>query len=287
MLTTAIHHFHSLRSTRPVGAAASLLLATASLTVLTLLQDFWRSAWQPTGYVFSESMLFASYWLLSWPLLLGQWHLLQTTRTVRHTAGYGLLAVLAQWLLYPTLISWLSGWWLGHQYAWWKVGQYMLTELLYPTLMFFALPVAARLWQTTRQPRLQPATEPPTSQPADATPPVPADTDFVIVQAKGRQLRLAVAAVRYLSSRPPYTALHTADGVYLQATSLKGMEALLDAERFVRIHRSVVVQLSAVHSIQSRGNGDYDVCLDNGTLLRLSRRYAARFLQAWRQQPSA
>lgn len=279
--------FFTRRRGRVPGAARLLLLATAGLTVLTLLQDYWRSVWLSTGYVFTESVLFAGYWLLCWPLLLWQWRRQQASASFWQIAGCGVLAVLAQWLLYPTLISWLSGWWLGHQYAWWKVGQYMLTELLYPTLLLFSLPVAGWLWQIRQQPAdEQPACPPAVAVSAPARP-VSAMAAHFLVQQKGRQLRLPAKEVLYLSSRPPYTALHTAGGVYLQASSLKSIEATLDGEAFVRIHRSVLVQLSAVQHIRSRGNGDYDVYLDNGTLLRLSRRYAARFLQGWRQQPSA
>jgi two-component system LytT family response regulator len=47
----------------------------------------------------------------------------------------------------------------------------------------------------------------------------------------------------------------------------------LDQAVFCRIHRSTIVRLARVRGLQLNESGEYDVLLDNGTKLRLSRRY--------------
>lgn len=51
----------------------------------------------------------------------------------------------------------------------------------------------------------------------------------------------------------------------------------LDTRTFVRVHKSTIVNLEKVSSFKSRLNGDYDLLLKNGTIVRLSRTYAANF----------
>jgi two-component system LytT family response regulator len=51
------------------------------------------------------------------------------------------------------------------------------------------------------------------------------------------------------------------------------LEQELDQTIFCRIHRSTIVKLDRVCGLKLNENGEYDVLLDNGTRLRLSRRY--------------
>jgi two-component system LytT family response regulator len=57
--------------------------------------------------------------------------------------------------------------------------------------------------------------------------------------------------------------------------------------RFVRIHRSTIVNIQSVSKWTSRGNGDYDLLMSEGTLLRLSRNYAQAFREAMEKPHSA
>jgi two-component system LytT family response regulator len=47
----------------------------------------------------------------------------------------------------------------------------------------------------------------------------------------------------------------------------------LDSSVFCRIHRSTIVKLDLVRSLELNENGEYEVLLHNGVRLRLSRRY--------------
>jgi two-component system LytT family response regulator len=51
------------------------------------------------------------------------------------------------------------------------------------------------------------------------------------------------------------------------------LEQELDRNVFCRIHRSSIVNLARVQGLKLNEDGEYEVLLDNGTRLRLSRRY--------------
>ncbi|MGH8184792.1 MAG: LytTR family DNA-binding domain-containing protein, partial [Rhodanobacteraceae bacterium] len=61
--------------------------------------------------------------------------------------------------------------------------------------------------------------------------------------------------------------------------SLSGLSRWLDDRRFVRIHRSQVVNIDHVREIQPWDHGDYRVLLKDGSVVNFSRRYRARLEQ--------
>lgn len=93
----------------------------------------------------------------------------------------------------------------------------------------------------------------------------------------GQKMKVSADSILYISAQTPYVSLHLEGKKFLMAGSLASIGDRLDPERFIRIHRSTIVQLEKVVSYQSRLNGDYDACLCDGTLLRVSRNYAASF----------
>jgi two-component system LytT family response regulator len=50
----------------------------------------------------------------------------------------------------------------------------------------------------------------------------------------------------------------------------------LDEERFMRIHRSIIVNLDRIHGLELQNGGDYEVVLKSKVRLRLSRRFRKR-----------
>ena len=74
----------------------------------------------------------------------------------------------------------------------------------------------------------------------------------------------------------PYVIVHTSDNSFLHTSSLKKLAEKLDS-RFVKIHRSCIVNMDKVTSYKSRLNGDYDVSLSGDIQVRLSRNYAKEF----------
>ncbi|MES1263614.1 MAG: LytTR family DNA-binding domain-containing protein, partial [Peristeroidobacter soli] len=90
---------------------------------------------------------------------------------------------------------------------------------------------------------------------------------------QGEQLQLIDAsAIHWLESDDNYVHVHTAQARYMLRRTLSDLLEQL-GERFVRIHKSVAVNLSEVKSLSPLFKGDHEVHLRGGQVLRMSRRY--------------
>jgi two-component system LytT family response regulator len=102
--------------------------------------------------------------------------------------------------------------------------------------------------------------------------------------ASGVQI-VPVATIRFLRVEGHYVMIHSASGTHVVRGALSDFEDELDAERFVRIHRSTIVNLDFVRELKPWFRGDYLVLLLDGTELRLSRRFrhnlSRRFVSDW------
>jgi two-component system LytT family response regulator len=58
--------------------------------------------------------------------------------------------------------------------------------------------------------------------------------------------------------------------------TMNGMEAKLSPDKFMRIHRSTIVNLDRVKEVQPWAKGEYVVIMRDGTRLIMSRRYRER-----------
>jgi two-component system LytT family response regulator len=91
---------------------------------------------------------------------------------------------------------------------------------------------------------------------------------------RGEQLELIeAAAIHWLEADDNYVHVHTATSNYIVRRTLADLLAQLGEQRFVRIHKSTVVNLSEVAALSPLFKGDHEVRLRSGKLLRLSRRF--------------
>lgn len=98
-------------------------------------------------------------------------------------------------------------------------------------------------------------------------------------QVDGRRGRRVIRAadVAWIEAAGNYARLHVDGHAHLYRMPLARLEAALDRERFVRVHRSAIVNLDAIEEVRTRASGDADLRLRTGAAVRLSRRYAADF----------
>jgi two-component system LytT family response regulator len=90
----------------------------------------------------------------------------------------------------------------------------------------------------------------------------------------GERLQLIDStSIEWLEADDNYVHVHTAARRYLLRRTLQDLLTQLGGERFVRIHKSAAVNLSAIAALTPLFKGDYEVELQNGHALRLSRRY--------------
>jgi two-component system, LytTR family, response regulator len=82
--------------------------------------------------------------------------------------------------------------------------------------------------------------------------------------------------VGWLEAVGYYTRIHAGQKSYLLRGNLGRIEAQLDTREFARIHRSTVVNLNCVRRLKDWFNGECLVVLQDGTELKVSRRYRQR-----------
>jgi len=94
--------------------------------------------------------------------------------------------------------------------------------------------------------------------------------DRVMVRAGARDLCLSVNEIAWIEAADYYACLHVADKQYLLRESIKSLEAKLHPERFVRIHRSAIVNVAFVRELHREGRAEGWVLLANGDRPRMS-----------------
>jgi two-component system LytT family response regulator len=109
--------------------------------------------------------------------------------------------------------------------------------------------------------------------------------DKIVLKGSNRVRLLAVEQISWIEADGMYVKLHTRDGaVHLHRGLLGSLDAALDERRFVRIHRSAIVNIDLVHELRQDAHGDYIAVLRDRTEVRVGRRFRMR-LQSRLGQP--
>jgi two-component system LytT family response regulator len=106
----------------------------------------------------------------------------------------------------------------------------------------------------------------------------------IVVKSSGRVIFLDVADIDWIEAAGVYVYLHVGSKAYLYRATVGQLLERLDPQRFLRVHRSTVVNTSRIIELQPRTHGDYVVFLKGGTELTLSRGYRSE-LEGWLRQP--
>lgn len=108
--------------------------------------------------------------------------------------------------------------------------------------------------------------------------------DRLVVKAVGRVFFLKTDEIEWIEAAGNYVKLHVGRDSHMIRETMNGIEAKLDPEKFLRIHRSTVVHIDCIKELHPMFSGDYAVILRNGTELALSRNYRERFLELFENQ---
>ncbi len=95
------------------------------------------------------------------------------------------------------------------------------------------------------------------------------------VRTTGRYIFLRVDEVDWIEAAENYVRVHAAGRGHLMRETMSGMEGKLDPARFLRIHRSAIVNVDRIRTIEALDNGELAVVLGDGTRLPTSRSYRA------------
>lgn len=99
----------------------------------------------------------------------------------------------------------------------------------------------------------------------------PARLERILVRDRGRIFPLAAADIEYMKSDSKYTVITARGQNFLVRIGISELEAQLDPARFVRIHRSALVNLDFVESMRADDQSQLQIHMRDGSVLGANR----------------
>lgn len=99
--------------------------------------------------------------------------------------------------------------------------------------------------------------------------------DRLLIKEVGRMFFVPVESIRWIEAEDYYVRLHCHDQSPLLRESLQSLSERLDPSRFVRIHRSTLVAVSAVSAVTFESDNPH-LTLRDGTQLPIGKTYKER-----------
>jgi len=103
---------------------------------------------------------------------------------------------------------------------------------------------------------------------------VPRKLERLAIKSVGQISFVKISEIDWIEAADYYACLRVGPRTHLLRRSMTDLEEELDPAVFCRIHRSTIVNLARVQKMEIGKDGEYEVRLDNGTTLRMSRRYS-------------
>ncbi len=99
----------------------------------------------------------------------------------------------------------------------------------------------------------------------------PSRLEAIWAPHRGELVRVGVDDIAWIGGEGDYARVHVGRRSYLLAERLHVLEAQLDVERFLRVHRSAIVRLGAVTGLANLGAGAWGVVLATGVTIPVGR----------------
>ena len=100
--------------------------------------------------------------------------------------------------------------------------------------------------------------------------------DWLLLKNEGKSIFIKVKDIDWIESSRNNVKLHVGPHAYLFHETTAGIEGKLDPRKFMRIHRSSIVNIERIKEMHPWFNGDYSVTLRDGTQLTMSSTYRDR-----------
>ena len=94
-----------------------------------------------------------------------------------------------------------------------------------------------------------------------------------LLRSAGHEVFVPIPDIDWVEAADYYVCLHVGLKSHLLRRSMAELERELDPRIFCRIHRSTIVNLRRVRALHVDDTGEYEVILESGQKLRLSRRF--------------
>jgi two-component system LytT family response regulator len=101
----------------------------------------------------------------------------------------------------------------------------------------------------------------------------PRKIDRLVIKGAGQVTFVKISEIDWIEAADYYACLHVRTKTHLLRRRMSDLERELDQTVFCRIHRSSIVNINRIRGLEVGEDGEYEVTLDTGARLRLSRRY--------------
>jgi two-component system LytT family response regulator len=98
-------------------------------------------------------------------------------------------------------------------------------------------------------------------------------TETIVIRERGREWRVGVDDIVFMRAEGNYLHLQLKERHHLYRMTMNAVETELDPSRFLRIHRSYIVNLAHVRSHRYSGNNEYIFTMNNGERIVSGRSY--------------
>ncbi len=97
--------------------------------------------------------------------------------------------------------------------------------------------------------------------------------DRIAIRNNGRVIFLKLSDIDWIEAADNYVCLHSGRETHILRETMGELEARLDAARFIRVHRSAIVNIDRIKELQPWFRGDYKVVLSDGKELTLTKNH--------------
>lgn len=236
------------------------------IVALTIFQDLLESKRSGIDFNFNESILFKTVWFLFIPILVVLYKKLKSEKLDSYTKVtiYIISAIAIHLLMLPFVGVFFSVLFYEGRYDLYKFFSYTLAHDLYKLVIIYTSFILGYKYFSNHPQKID----------IQKSKPV---LDTIVINNGKENTIVNVKDIVQITSATPYIFIHLENKQYLYSETLKSISEQLNSNSFVRVHKSTVVNISKISSFKSRLNGDYDLQLTNGSLVRLSRTYAVNF----------
>jgi two-component system LytT family response regulator len=99
----------------------------------------------------------------------------------------------------------------------------------------------------------------------------------LIVKTNGRIIFLRIEEIDWMEAAGNYVKLHVGNETHMIRETMNGLEQQLNPQKFIRIHRSTIINIEKIKELEPFFNGEYKVLLSNNAQVILSRNYRESF----------
>jgi len=119
--------------------------------------------------------------------------------------------------------------------------------------------------------------------PQQPAPPADHGADRILLKSSGEIFFLKAEEIDWIEAEGDYMKFHVSGRTHLMRETMARLESRLDPKKFIRIHRSTIVNIDRLRKLSPSFAGEYAVILHDGTKLKLSRGYHERIATLLKQ----